>query len=60
MGGETFGGELLVAVKKEGFRIGEIKYEAPLRRSKPRIGGSIRANFRIIVASLKCFFIHLF
>ena len=59
-GGETFGGELLVAAKKEGFRIGEIKYEAPLRRSKPRIGGSIRANFRIIVASLKCFFMVLF
>jgi len=39
MGGETFGGELLVAAKKEGFRIGEITYEAPPRRSKPQIGG---------------------
>jgi glycosyltransferase involved in cell wall biosynthesis len=60
IGGETFGGELLVSAKKKGFRIGEITYEAPPRRSKPRIGGSIRANFRIIFASLKCFFIYLF
>ena len=34
-GGETFGGELLVRAKKRGFRIGEIKYEASPRRSKP-------------------------
>ncbi len=60
IGGETFGGELLIVAKKEGFRIGEIMYDAPPRRSKPRIGGSIRANFRIMVASLKCFFIYLF
>ena len=59
-GGETFGGELLVVAKKKGFRIGEITYEAPPRRSKPRIGGSIRANLRIMFASLKCFFIYLF
>ena len=59
IGGETFGGELLVAAKKEGFKIGEIRYEAPSRRSKPRIGGSIRANLRIMVASLKCFFIYV-
>ena len=57
VGGETFGGELLVAAKKKGFKIGEIKYEAPPRRSKPRIGGSIRANLRIIVATWKCWFI---
>ena len=59
-GGETFGGELLVVAKKKGFRIGEITYEAPLRRSKPRIGGTIKANFRIIVATWKCFFIYCF
>ena len=60
-GGETFGGELrVIAYKKKGFRIGEIKYEAPPRRSQPRIGGSIRANLRIMGASLKCFFIYLF
>ena len=59
-GCETFGGELLVVAKKKGFRIGEITYEAPLRRSKPRIGGTIKANFRIIVATWKCFFIYCF
>jgi glycosyltransferase involved in cell wall biosynthesis len=59
-GGETFGGELLVVAKKKGFRIGEITYEAPPRRSKPRIGGTIKANFRIIVATWKCFFIYCF
>ena len=58
--GETFGGELLVIAKKKCFRIGEIIYEAPPRRSKPRIGGTIRANFRITVASWKCFFTYLF
>jgi dolichol-phosphate mannosyltransferase len=58
-GGETFGGELLVLAKKQGFRIGEVKYEAPTRRSKPRIGGKIKANLRIIVALLKCGVIYL-
>jgi len=57
--GETFGGELLVNVKKNGFKIGEISYEPPPRRSNPRIGGKIRANFRIIVALLKCWIIYL-
>ena len=60
VGGETFGGELLVAAKKKGFRIGEITYEAPPRRSKPRIGGTIRANWRIIVATWKCWLLYLF
>ena len=55
-GGETFGGELLVIAKKKGFRISEIKYDAPPRRDRPRIGGSIRANWRISIASLKCLF----
>jgi dolichol-phosphate mannosyltransferase len=60
VGGETFGGELLVIAKKNGFRIGEITYESPPRRSNPRIGGAIRANLRIIVATWKCFFIYCF
>ncbi|MGD6807213.1 MAG: glycosyltransferase [Candidatus Bathyarchaeia archaeon] len=59
-GGETFGGELLVCAKKRGFRIGEVKYDAPPRRSQPRIGGSLRANWRISVASLKCWLIYWF
>jgi dolichol-phosphate mannosyltransferase len=60
VGGETFGGELLVVAKKKGFRIGEIAYEPPVRRSKPRIGGLVRANLRIMAASAKCFFLLLF
>ncbi|MCL5949700.1 MAG: glycosyltransferase [Candidatus Bathyarchaeota archaeon] len=59
-GGETFGGELLVSAKKKGFKIGEITYEPPPRRSKPRIGGTIGANWRIMVATWKCFFIYVF
>lgn len=55
-GGETFGGELLVIAKKKGFKIGEIIYEAPPRRSKPRIGGTIKANLRITAATWKCLF----
>ena len=58
-GGETFGGELLVIAKKKGFKIGEIMYEPPHRRIKPRIGGTIRANLRIIVALFKCFLIYV-
>lgn len=58
-GGETFGGELLIAAKKRGFKIGEVIYEAPPRRSKPRIGGNIKANLRITAASIKCFFIYI-
>ena len=59
-GGETFGGELLVVAKKRGFKIGEIKYDAPARRSKPRIGGTLRANLRITRATWKCLFIYFF
>jgi dolichol-phosphate mannosyltransferase len=60
MGGETFGGELLVDAKKKGLRIGEVLYEPPKRRKNPRIGGTFRANFRIFVALLKCFVIYVF
>jgi dolichol-phosphate mannosyltransferase len=59
-GGETFGGELLVIAKKRGFKIGELKYDSPVRRSKPRIGGTLQANWRITVATWKCFFIYCF
>jgi dolichol-phosphate mannosyltransferase len=58
--GETFGGELLIIAKKKGFKIGEILYDPPPRRCKPRIGGTIRANLRIMVASWKCLFTYLF
>ena len=59
-GGETFGGELLVRAKKNGFRICEVLYDPPPRRSKPRIGGTFRANLRIILALLKCYVIFYF
>lgn len=59
-GGETFGGELVVVAKKSGCRVSELKYEAPPRLSRPRIGGSLRANLRITVASWKCFVIYYF
>jgi len=59
IGGETFGGELLVIAKKRGFRIGELCYEPPLRRERPRIGGNIKANLRITLALLKCWVIYL-
>jgi len=52
--GETFGGEFLVLAKKKGFRIGEIFYDPPPRRRNPRIGGTLKANMRIIWALIKC------
>jgi dolichol-phosphate mannosyltransferase len=58
--GETFGGELLVDAKKKGYQIGEVRYGAPPRRQSPRIGGSIKANWRISVASMKCLLRYLF
>lgn len=52
-GGETFGAEFLVIAKKRGLTIGEIKYDPPPRRKKPRIGGTIKANLRIFWALIK-------
>ena len=57
--GETFGGEFLVLAKKHGFRIGEIIYEPPPRRSKPRIGGTVKANLRILWALLKILILYI-
>jgi len=58
-GGETFGAEFLSIAKKKGLTIGEIKYEPPPRRKNPRIGGTIRANLRIIWALIKSFAFYL-
>ena len=58
-GGETFGAEFLVIAKKKGLRIGEIKYDPPPRRKKPRIGGTVKANLRVIWALLKSLIIYL-
>ncbi|UNQ73161.1 glycosyltransferase [Infirmifilum sp. NZ] len=51
--GETFGGELLAYAWARGFRLGELVYEPPPRRARPRIGGRVRANARILAATGK-------
>ncbi len=58
--GETFGAELLVLAKKQGLRIGELRFVPPARRKRPRIGGKLRANLRILWASMKAFEVYLF
>jgi len=44
---------LLPKANKKGLKIGEILYEAPPRREKPRIVGTIKANLRILPVTLK-------
>jgi len=58
-GGETFGAEFLVIAKKRGLTIGEIKCDPPPRRKNPRIGGTIKANLRIIWALIKSLILYL-
>ncbi|MCJ7559313.1 hypothetical protein MUO79_01680 [Candidatus Bathyarchaeota archaeon] len=58
-GGETFGAEFLVTAKKKGLTIGEIKYDPPPRRKNPRIGGTIKANLRILWALIKSLILYL-
>ena len=58
-GGETFGAEFPVIAKKKGLPIGEIMYDPPPRRKNPRIGGTIKANLRILWALLKSFTLYL-
>jgi dolichol-phosphate mannosyltransferase len=58
-GGETFGAEFIVIAKKKGLAIGEIKYDPPPRRKKPRIGGTVKANLRIVQALIKSLIIYL-
>jgi len=58
-GGETFGAEFLVIAKKKGLRIGEIKYDPSPRRKRPRIGGTVKANLRILWALLKSLTLYL-
>ena len=57
-GGEMFGAELLVTAKKR-LKIGELKYGPPPRRRNPRIGGKIKANFRILWALIKSLIYYL-
>jgi dolichol-phosphate mannosyltransferase len=58
-GGETFGAEFLVIAKKNGLKIGQITYEPPLRRRNPRIGGTMKANARILWALIKSLIIYI-
>jgi len=53
--GETFGAELLLIAKERGCRICEYIYDPPPRRKRPRVGGTIKANLRIlhVLAKLK-------
>ena len=57
-GGETFGAEFLVIARKDRLAIGEIKYASSIRRKKPRIGGKIQANLRILWALTKSLLIY--
>ena len=57
--GETFGAEPLIIAKKHGLKIGETPYSPSPRRRKPRIGGTIKANLRILWALLKVWVIYL-
>ena len=50
---ETFGGELLAYAWLSGFKIVEYQYVPPPRRARPRIGGSFKANARILKATAK-------
>jgi len=59
--GETFGAEILVRAKVMGLRISEVFYVPPRRRRNPRIGGTLKANIRIMLAVVKSaiLFLHL-
>jgi dolichol-phosphate mannosyltransferase len=59
-GGETFGAEFLVIAKKKGLTIGELTYDPPPRRKHPRIGGTFKANLRIIWALIKSLILYAF
>jgi dolichol-phosphate mannosyltransferase len=58
--GETFGAEVLIIAKKNKLRIGQFTYPAPPRRRNPRIGGSIKANLRILWALTKTLTLYVF
>lgn len=58
-GGETFGCEFITIAKKNHLKIKDVKYLPPKRRKNPKIGGTIKANMRILWATIKCFAIFL-
>ncbi len=51
--GETFGAEFTLNAVRHGLRIGELLYDPPPRRSRPRIGGVLKANLRIMTANMR-------
>jgi len=51
--GETFGAEFLIRAHKRGLRIGEIIVEPQQRRANPRIGNTVTANLRILMALIR-------
>jgi len=51
--GETFGAEFLIRAHKRGLKIGEITVEPQQRRPKPRIGNTVTANLRILMALIR-------
>ena len=59
--GETFGAEILVRAKVLGLRVSEVFYAPPRKRRNPRIGGTLKANTRIMLALVKStmLFLHL-
>lgn len=58
--GETFGCEFIIIAKKNHLKIKDVKYAPPPRRKNPKIGGTIKANLRILWVTIKCFAIFLF
>ncbi|MCJ7559316.1 hypothetical protein MUO79_01695 [Candidatus Bathyarchaeota archaeon] len=58
-GGGTFGAEFLIIAKKKGLTIGELKYNPLPRRKNPRIGGTLKANLRIVWALIKSLTLYL-
>ena len=48
--GETFGAEFLIRAHRLGLRIGQVQVAETLRRSRPRIGGTVKGNLRILKA----------
>ncbi len=51
--GESFGGELLAYAWAKKLRTEFCIYRPPPRRAQPRIGGVVKANARILIATLK-------
>jgi len=49
---ETFGAEFLIRAYKKGLKIGQVQVKDVPRRPKPRIGGTLKANLRILKALL--------